>query len=60
MAITCIVFMVLGFIMAKRYVLSKDKNQMVAKYLEISRHGRIKKLKKHEKEELKALRKSLS
>lgn len=60
MAITCIVFMVLGFIMAKRYVLSKDKNQMVAKYLEISRHGRIKKLNKHEKEELKALKKSLS
>ena len=60
MAFTCIVFMTLGFIMAKRYVLSKDKNQRVEKYLAIQREGGLDELSDSEREELEALKKSIS
>ena len=60
MAFTCIAFMVLGFVMAKRYVLSREKNEKVAKYLEISRNGGIDALSDEEKTELDELRGSLS
>lgn len=60
MAITCIAFMILGFVMAKRYVLSKEKNEKIEKYLKISRSHGVKKLANQEKEELKELKKSLS
>ena len=33
MAFTCIIFMVLGYVMARRYVLSQEKNKQVQKYL---------------------------
>ena len=60
MAFTCIIFMVLGFVMAKRYVLSKEKNQQVEKYLALQREGKLDELTSQEKAELEALKKSLS
>ena len=59
MAITCIIFMLLGFIMAKRYVLSKDNNQKVEKYLALKREGKLCELNAEEKSELDALNKSI-
>ena len=41
MAFTCIAFMTLGFIMAKRYVLSKAENAKVQKYLALSREDKL-------------------
>ena len=58
MAFTCIAFMVFGFIMAKRYVLTRDKNAKIEKYLAIRREGRA--LVRKEKNELDALKKSIS
>ena len=60
MAITCIIFMIFGFIMAKRYVLSKEKNQKVQKYLALQREGRLDEISADEAEELESLKKSLS
>ena len=59
MAFTCIIFMVLGFVMAKRYVLSHEKNAKVEKYLAISREGRLGELSDEERRELDELKKSL-
>ena len=41
MAFTCIIFMVFGFVMAKKYVLSKERNEQVQKFLAIKREGKI-------------------
>ena len=60
MAFTCIIFMVFGFIMAKRYILSKEKNKKVEKYLALSREGKLDGLSDEEKAELDALKASLS
>lgn len=60
MAFTCIEFMVLGFIMAKRYVLSKKVNEKVEKFLPISREGRLAELSEDEAEELCELKKAIS
>ena len=60
MAFTCIAFMVLGFVMARKYVLSREKNEKVAKYLAVAREGGLDKLSNDEKAELDSLRKSLS
>ena len=60
MAFTCIIFMILGFIMAKKYVLSKERNAKVQKYLALSREGRIDTLSEEEREEYLELRKTLS
>ena len=59
MASTCIIFMVLGFIMAKRYVLTKEKNALVEKYLPYQREGRLSELSAEESEELASLKSSL-
>ena len=59
MAFACIVFMVFGFIMAKRYLLTKEKNQLVEKYLNISREGRLDELTEEQSAELEALKASL-
>lgn len=59
MSIACIIFMIFGFIMAKRYVLTKDKNQQVEKYLELQREGRLDELTEEEATELEALKASL-
>lgn len=60
MAFTCIAFMILGFVMAKRYVLSREKNAKVEKFLSLARENRLSELSEAEKEELKVLKKSLS
>ena len=60
MAITCIVFMVLGFIMSKKYVLSREKNKQVQKYLSLKREGRLGELTAEQSEELEALVRSIS
>ena len=60
MAFTCIIFMVFGFVMAKKYVLSREKNQQVQKFLVISREGRLDELTLEQKNELDELKKSLT
>ena len=60
MAFTCMAFMIFGFIMAKRYVLSKAKNEKVQKYLAIQRQGALDKMSEEETAEYSALVKSLS
>lgn len=59
MAFTCIIFMVFGFIMASKYVLTKEKNEVVRKYLEVQRAGKEDELTAEEKQELEELKKSL-
>ena len=58
MAFTCIAFMAFGFIMAKRYVLSREKNAKIEKYLAIRREGST--LASEEMLELDSLKKSIS
>ena len=60
MAFTCIVFMIFGFIMAKRYVLTREKNIEVEKYLALQREGRLSELSADEATQLAELKKSLS
>lgn len=60
MAATCIVFMLLGFFMAKKYVLTKEKNAKIQKYLALQREGKLDELTHKEATELKALKKSIS
>ena len=59
MAFTCIAFMIFGFIMAKRYVLTGNKNEKVQKYLAIKRSHGIKRLHGEAKQEYLDLKKSL-
>ncbi|MBO5790086.1 MAG: MFS transporter [Clostridia bacterium] len=59
MAFTCILFMVLGFVMAKKYVLTKEKNQKVQKYLALAREDKLQDLSAQEADELEALKHSL-
>ena len=59
MAFACIIFMVFGFIMAKRYRLTKEKNSQIEKYLKIQRDGRADTLTKEEASELLALKEYL-
>ena len=60
MAFTCIIFMIFGFIMAKRYVLNKEKNKQVQSFLALSREGKLDELTEEQRGELEALKKSLS
>ena len=60
MAFTCIAFMTFGFIMAKKYALSKKKVEEVGKYLAVSRTGELDTLTDGERDELLVLKKSLS
>ena len=59
MAFTCIIFMIFGFIMAKRYVLTKEKNVEVEKYLHMQREGSLDALDAEEADALRALKASL-
>ena len=52
MSFTCIAFMILGFIAAKRYTLSKSKNAQVAKFLSIAREGNLDSISVDERAEL--------
>ena len=60
MAGTCIIFMVFGFIMAKRYVLSRACNEKIQIYLELKRENKLDGLTKEEQKEFKALLKRIS
>lgn len=60
MAFTCILFMILGFVMAKQYVLSKSKNEKVQKYLNLKRMNQLEKCSKEELNEYHELISSLS
>ena len=51
--------MVLGFVMARRYVLSQQKNQLVQKYLTLKREGKLDSLTAEEKAEYTQLMESL-
>ena len=51
MAFTCIIFMVLGFVMARRYVISQKVNGQVQKYLACKREGTLDQLSRQEQEE---------
>ena len=55
MAFTCIAFMIFGFIMATKYVLSKENYSKVEKYLAISREGRLDELSAEEDAEYRSL-----
>ena len=59
MAFTCIIFMTLGFIMAKRYVLSREKNKKVEKYLAIKKADKMDELSEEEMQEYIELARSL-
>ena len=59
MSFACIVFMIFGFIMAKRYVLTKEKNAKIEKYLGMQREGRLGELSDDEAIELETLKASL-
>lgn len=59
MALTCIVFMLLGLFMSKKYVLSKEKNSQVEKYLALQREGKTDTLSEEESQELAALKNAL-
>ena len=60
MAFTCIVFMVLGFVMARRYVISQQVNGKVQKYLALKREDKLQQLTKEEEEEYSRLTQLLS
>ena len=59
MAFTCIIFMVLGWIMARKYALSKEKNAQIEKFLVYQREGRIGELSAEELKALEELKASL-
>ena len=59
MSLACIVFMIFGFIMAKRYVLTKEKNAKIEKYLGMQREGRLGELTDDETADLESLKASL-
>ena len=59
MAFTCIIFMILGFVMSKRYKLTREKNAKVEKYLAIKRAEGLEALSDDEKAEYAELTRSL-
>ena len=60
MALTCIVFMVLGFVMARRYVISQQVNGKLQKYLALKRENKLQQLTEEEKKEYSRLKQLLS
>lgn len=58
-AITCIIFMTLGWFIARGYVLTGERNKRVAYFLEYQRDGRLDELSEEEREELEALKRSI-
>lgn len=59
MAFTCIIFMIFGWVMARRYVLSREKNAQIEKFLAYQREGNGEALTDEESAELEALKASL-
>ena len=60
MAFTCILFMALGFLVARKYVISQQVNQQVQKYLACRREDRLEQLTGEEQAEYEALLRRLS
>lgn len=60
MAGTCIIFMVFGFIMAKKYVLSKARNEKIQTYLALKRENKLSSLDADEQKELNELLEMIS
>ncbi len=60
MALTCMVFMLLGYLVAKRYVLGQKKNLLVQKYLKHKRENTLNELDESEKTEYDQLLKVIS
>jgi len=52
--------MVLGFVMARRYVLSKERNEKIQEYLRLKREGQLEQLTEEEKAEYNELIQLLS
>ena len=59
MAFTCIIFMIFGWIMARKYSLTREKNAKIEKFLAYQREGKISEISPTEKEELDSLKQSL-
>lgn len=55
MAITCIIFMIVGFVMSKKYVLGHENNERVSKYLALKREDKLLELTEEEKGEYEEL-----
>ena len=55
-----VVFMTLGFIMARRYVLSRQKNAKIEEYLAYQREGRLDELTEEQALELDEIKRSVS
>ena len=60
MAGTCIIFMIFGFLMAKKYVISKVRNEKIQSYLALKRENKLDSLNETEKKDLDELLKLLS
>jgi GPH family glycoside/pentoside/hexuronide:cation symporter/oligogalacturonide transporter len=60
MAFTCIIFMLVGFVMAKKYVLTHERKAQVEKFLKLRREGGIETLSDGEREEYLELTKLIS
>ena len=59
MSLTCIVFMIIGFIMSRRYMLSKQVEAQVDKYVNIQRDNKLEEMSEEEKQEYNELIKVL-
>ena len=59
MAFSCIIFMIFGFIMSKRYNLTKEKNEKIERFLKMQREGSIHKLDEEDMADLETLKASL-
>ena len=60
MSITCIVFMLVGYIMSRKYMLTKTVEANIEKYLDVQRTDKLEELSTEEKEEYNNLLKSLN
>lgn len=59
MAFTCIAFMILGWVISKKYVLSKEKNAIVEKHLKIQRSGCSSDISEDDAQELENIKKAI-
>ena len=60
MAITCMLFMIFGFLMARRYVLTGERNEKIRMFLNVKREGKLSELTENEKREYEELMELLS
>ena len=55
MSITCIVFMILGYIVSRKYALSKDVENKVDKFVNLQREGKLEEITSQEQQEYEEL-----